>query len=322
MLTRDALIASLTTLRRATIAGQRAPYKPLTLLWALGRMSQEGMPDRLISFTQARDETSPLFGVFGRGGDHQVNPINPLWRLQNDCDGLLWECSTTAPAILTAEGIPSATELTRLSAKFGLSAAAFDLLKSDAELRIQSAHLLAAQVCPPDIWEDLFEAVRLPFDASADHLSFPISSSRTREVAHRVRRDPRFRAIVLDVYDGRCAICGTRPKVADRPFGIEAAHIRWVTENGPDEIRNGLALCVMHHRGLDRGAFTLTDAMKVEVSPYLERPNGSEVDNFWGFAGADIALPARTTHQPLREFVDWHRREVFRSTWKGESVLQ
>ena len=313
MLTRDALIASLTTLRRATIAGQRAPYKPLTLLWAIGRLGQEGAPDRLTSLQQARDETSRIFRVYGRGGEHQVNPINPLWRLQGDCDGMLWECSTTVPAVLTAEGIPSAAELERLHAKFGFSEAAFDLLKSDAELRAQSAHLLAAQVCPLDMWEDLFEAVRLPLDASAEHIKFPISSSRTREVARRVSRDPRFRSIVLDAYDGRCAICGTRPTVADKPFGVEAAHIRWVTEDGPDEIRNGLALCVMHHRGLDRGAFTLTDGMQVEISPHLERPNAADTDHFWRFAGVDIAMPARTVDRPLNEFVDWHRREVFRS---------
>jgi len=94
-------------------------------------------------------------------------------------------------------------------------------------------------------------------------------------------------------------------------LGIEEAHIHWVAEGGPDDVRNGLALCVMHHRGLDRGAFTLTDRLRVEISPHLHREQEAAAERFWSFDGCEIAVPGRPAHRPLESFIEWHRDEVF-----------
>ena len=40
-------------------------------------------------------------------------------------------------------------------------------------------------------------------------------------------------------------------------MGIEAAHIRWFNLCGPDVPDNGLALCALHYKLLDRGALGL-----------------------------------------------------------------
>ena len=37
-------------------------------------------------------------------------------------------------------------------------------------------------------------------------------------------------------------------------FGLEAAHITWHAGDGPDLVPNGLVLCTLHHKALDRGA--------------------------------------------------------------------
>ena len=36
--------------------------------------------------------------------------------------------------------------------------------------------------------------------------------------------------------------------------GIEAARVRWWAANGPDQIKNSMALCWLHHKLFDRGA--------------------------------------------------------------------
>ena len=43
-------------------------------------------------------------------------------------------------------------------------------------------------------------------------------------------------------YGDRCAVCG-----------VEAAHVMWLQAGGPDDVRNGLVLCALHHAAFDRG---------------------------------------------------------------------
>ncbi len=82
------------------------------------------------------------------------------------------------------------------------------------------------------------------------------SSTSPEELTRRVQlveimrafRDARFRPLVLQAYNNRCAICGTALKLVD------AAHIIPVSDpRGDDDITNGLALCRLHHAAYDTG---------------------------------------------------------------------
>jgi putative restriction endonuclease len=53
---------------------------------------------------------------------------------------------------------------------------------------------------------------------------------------------------------------------------LEAAHIKWHQAGGPDVETNGVALCVLHHRVFDLGAFTINSQLTILVS---EKANGS-----------------------------------------------
>src|SRR5437588_7846441 len=48
--------------------------------------------------------------------------------------------------------------------------------------------------------------------------------------------------------------------------GLDAAHIRWHQAGGPDREGNGLALCVLHHKLFDLGAFTVSPSGLLLVS--------------------------------------------------------
>ncbi len=225
----EAVVDACSDLRRATIRGRRAPYKPIVLLWAIGRLWEEqGTGERLVPFETARDQVVPIFEQFGQAARSRVDPIDPLWRLQRDAGGLLWECRTERPAILRRDGIPSASTLIDVDARFGLSEVVHELLRSDRRLRVQVIHLLATQVCPPELWPELFAATGHPGFASQESLLVPISTTRTREIAMRLSRSPRFRSEVLGAYEHRCAICRASPRLGERRFGFEAAHINWV----------------------------------------------------------------------------------------------
>lgn len=36
-------------------------------------------------------------------------------------------------------------------------------------------------------------------------------------------------------------------------MGLEAAHVQWHSQNGSDDVSNGLALCSLHHTLFDLG---------------------------------------------------------------------
>ena len=87
------------------------------------------------------------------------------------------------------------------------------------------------------------------------------------------KRDPSFRQRVLKAYVYRCAVCGFDVRLGSISIALDAAHIRWRQSGGPDEESNGLALCVLHHKTFDLGAFTVSGGV-VLVSDGAHGTNG------------------------------------------------
>jgi hypothetical protein len=61
--TRDELLGLLARLRRATVGGIRAPYKPLLLLWLFGRFAAAG--SSAAAYEEAGEPVSTLINGFG-----------------------------------------------------------------------------------------------------------------------------------------------------------------------------------------------------------------------------------------------------------------
>lgn len=113
------------------------------------------------------------------------------------------------------------------------------------------------------------------------------------------------RTKVLRAYEYKCAICGFDVHIDMNPIALEAAHIKWHNAGGPDDEINGLALCFLHHKLFDRGAFTLTDNFEIMVSDRVFVSCGF---NEWpmAFHGKRINPPKGTSYLPSLEFCDWH----------------
>jgi hypothetical protein len=71
------------------------------------------------------------------------------------------------------------------------------------------------------------------------------------------KRDPAFRQRVLKAYEYRDAVCGFDVRLCSVSIALDAAHIRWQQAGGPDDESNGLALCMLHHKTFDLGAFAV-----------------------------------------------------------------
>lgn len=125
--------------------------------------------------------------------------------------------------------------------------------------------------------------------------------------ASRLVRDVAFRDIVIDSYETCCAVCGD-PIRHDGLTELEAAHIVAVSEQGPDDPRNGMALCKRHHWAFDHGIFTITD--EYEIQSFLDGPDPhGEL-----LHGEVIHVPDQEERQPHEWYLRHHREK-----WAGES---
>ncbi len=120
--------------------------------------------------------------------------------------------------------------------------------------------------------------------------------------AVRVRLHQRaFRERVLEAYRRQCAFCSLRHEEL-----LDAAHIVPDAEPaGEALVRNGLALCTLHHAAFDRYFLGLRPDYVLEVrQDILEEHDGPTlVHAIQGLHGTRIIVPRQPNLQPARELV-------------------
>ena len=270
--------------------GQRAPHKPLLALYALGRCYRK--ESRLTRYSDVDKVLKKLLIEFGPTRKSYRTEF-PFWRLQNDGIWQLRGVEKVTPP--NASGDVRKAELLRFDVQGGFNEELYSVLFKDRNLVVEIARNLLEANFPPSIHEDILQAVGIDLE---------VVDSEFR------KRDPQFRDRVLKAYEYRCAVCGFDVRLGDSLVALEAAHIKWYQAGGPDEEVNGVALCSLHHKLFDRGAFTLTDSMHMRVS---ERAHGSMGFTEWlmAFHGKQIRPPQRLTYYPESTFIEWHVSEVF-----------
>jgi len=275
-------------------ADEREPHKPLLLLLALSRLQQGG--DRPVSFSDVQQRLDHLLRQFGppRKAYH---PEYPFWRLQNDG---LWQVTSATPLKSRASNTdPLKSELIEKRAEGGFSEPVWRLLKADPRLVDSIIRMILAAHFPDSIHEDILSYVGLSLlsDAAAPRSKAP--------------RDSRFAEDVLRAYGRCCAVCGYDVRIGgSSDLGLEAAHIKWHQAGGSDDVPNGLALCTIHHKALDRGAIGISEELRVLVSCDV---SGRSVKQWFdSFIGKALGTPGRSDWLPAAEYVRWHRQQVFR----------
>jgi putative restriction endonuclease len=269
---------------------QRAPHKPLLVLYALGRW-QRGLAE--VTFREAEPELAALLREFGppRRSDH---PEQPFWRLQRD--GVWAVHAPEAMPLKAGDTIPRVGALRSPEVRAGFTQEVRDALAADPSRVAAIASRLLEEHFPESLHQDILDAVGLTLDTGGK--------------GHR--RDPAFRERVLKAYEYRCAVCGFDVRLGTMSIALDAAHIRWHQAGGPDIEGNGLALCVLHHKTFDLGAFTVKEGV-VLVS---DRAHGTAGFEEWLMAhhGRPLRDPQRPDWRPEPGHLAWHGREVF----KGE----
>ena len=248
-----------------------------------------------------------------------VHTEYPFWRMRNDG---VWEIDRPELVSTTAgSGDALKSSLIRQDIRGGLLEEDYVAFRREPLLAWRIAESLIDAHFPESYRDDILRATGVDTVLGRVQPSRQASAGEERgvydlgfEVSRRRKRHSGFSDAVLDAYRGRCAVCAFDVRVAGKGVAVEAAHIHWHRDAGPANVRNGLALCVLHHRLFDRGAFTLSAGdLTIFVAQDVA---GSGFDESLGrFKGKlPCVLPSDERDVPAPQYLRWHHNEVFRGT--------
>jgi len=296
------LLTTFARIRMAPAGAGRAVHKPLLVLFWLARL-ERGEP-RLARFADVEGKFKQLLTEFGSANSPNTRQL-PFWHMCNDADGHVWELQTESGIqIQTLGACPGLGWFQQNDVRAGFAMPIDEQLRHHADLRAALARQLLINHFSETLHADI--ATQLGLDIDVDS-----AAAATGQPVRK--RNPGFRDRVLRAYEYRCCICGFDLRIGNMTAGLEAAHIQWFTAAGPDIESNGLAMCALHHKIFDLGAFTVEPAnMTIVFSQNLQLGDSTKA-NLLSHHGAGIIQPQSKSYAPLREYLEWHAKWVFKS---------
>jgi putative restriction endonuclease len=278
-----------------TVRGKRlvrAVHKPLLTLMMLAR-AQDGKSNEI----RYRDIDEPLTKALREFGPPRrtVHPEYPFWYLQNDG---FWVIRDAARFKGGAGGQPTRRALIDGDAVAVVPAELWTELQRNPGLHLDLALEILHAFWPESVHDIIASELGLDLDPLA---TLPVTRTR----------DPEFRAAVLRAYERRCAICGFQARLGHAFIGLEAAHIYFRVDGGPNVVNNGLLLCSLHHKAFDLGAIGVARDRRILVSQDLDgnAPARRFLVAYSGRPIQDTQVPA---DRPGAAFLRWHEKNVFR----------
>ncbi|WP_250297825.1 HNH endonuclease [Streptomyces sp. A 4/2] len=253
-LRRDDVFHALSSLKTHTKDRRPSRHKPITLLWAIGRLAVE--QDRMVEWQTFHDEVGPLLRDFGLP-ESRVTPEYPFWHLRSSG---LWDVQGMEDQNAT----PTPSELTAARASAGLHKDAAKVLRRSLA-RADAVGLICSKYLGDVDREEVLERVGLAGYASASG-ELPDGGRGDGTVRRRsgtstqLDRDSRLVEKIKVMYEHACQVCGSRVETRYSHYS-EAAHIRGLgrPHNGPDQLSNLLCLCPNHHVEFDRLAIYIDE---------------------------------------------------------------
>ena len=291
---REEILERFKKLRIWKRAGERAPHKPLLVLYAIGKMQR--CENRLIPYSEVDTDLGILLREFGPKRTY-YRPKYPFLHLQTD---KVWEIPDATEIFHESYEDVRKSDLLNHNVSGGFPENIACKLRNDSELVLEIIQCLLNAHFPTSFHDDILQSVGI---------EYPLQTSTPPT------RDPKFREKILKAYEFKCAICGFDVRLHNQPVALEASHIKWRQAKGPDTEVNGLALCSLHHKLFDRGAYTLSQELEVLVS---DEAHGSVGFQEWlkNFHGNKINFPQRQTYYPDGDFIGWHVKEVFKGEYR------
>src|SRR6185437_3435942 len=191
-------------------------------------------------------------------------------------------------------------------------------LKKDDGSTNKGAFGRAVRLIPDDEFDRILKAGYAPIlrespglEAASYEISEPTVPFERPVVEMMVSRPFRERSFMHNVraaYSNQCAMTGLRLINGGGRPEVQAAHIQPVASNGPDSVRNGLALSGTVHWMFDRGLISVGDDYKILVSKNHVPEDAIRLLNQNG----SINLPKDQTLYPNAHYLKFHRDVIFK----------
>lgn len=173
----------------------------------------------------------------------------------------------------------------------------------------------SVRLIPKDEFDQIFQAGFLAKPEAweiADRVAEPVPEYVIRpmveQVSMRKFRDVAFRRHVRSAYANTCAVTGLRLINGGGRPEVQAAHIRPVEADGPDTVRNGIALTGTAHWLFDRGLLSFDDNYDVLLSP---RGVPEDLHKLI-LPDRKLRVPANPDLRPHATYLAWHREHCFK----------
>lgn len=184
----------------------------------------------------------------------------------------------------------------------------------DAIWQAGFAHVLGHQERPrpnPDPPEQPYPAiVGFAEDQQAYEADEPFDQDRKilEQLVSRPFRDKAFSSAIKDAYRDTCAVTGLKIINGGGRSEVQAAHIKPVAMQGPDSVRNGVALSGTVHWMFDRGLISIDE----DYSILLAKDRVPDSVERLLVGPRRLILPERQDLRPHPKFLTFHRNEIFK----------
>ena len=142
-----------------------------------------------------------------------------------------------------------------------------------------------------------------------EQMPFEIPREIVTQISRRPFRDRAFSSTVKAAYADTCAFSGIRLINGGGRSEVQAAHIRPVMDNGPDSLRNGLALSGTMHWMFDCGLVSVDDDYSLLL---VEKAIPDNVLRLFNNDRQLILQNVPERGRPHPQFLRYHRDHVFK----------
>ena len=278
-----------------------SPHKPLTIIYALNKILKG---HRWIEFNRDRKELEEFIEKFIPA---KPNCLYPLWRLQNDNKKeAIWAVNTAlAP---NKSGDISVTQATESNLKAGFIDSTYEWFANN----LGFVQFFIGEIIEDNFPETLEEEIIIALGLDLEVPQIVTTEIVTRTI-NQAKRDPLFPKKVMQAYDYRCGFCQLKIYQNQKPFPMEAAHIKWKARGGECHETNGLSLCPTHHYTFDKGVWSLDQNLEIILNPSVLIDQTADLF-FAPFLGRNIIRAILDKKlAPSEEYVEWHRTNIFKS---------
>jgi len=244
-------LSKIKTLKTWSNKGNRSPHKPLLILYALGLLVNG--KEKLL-YKESVEDLKRLLIAFGPHRKIQ-QPRYPFVRLISDG---IWDLNTNLEIQKNKDYTDNSLIENNTSGSFTTE------VRNELSSKPNLINTVIQYLLDRNFPESLHREILLSCGLNSMQYTFE----------QRRKRDPKFREIVFKEYRYSCAVCNYSLRIGNSIAGLEAAHVKWHALDGPDEINNGIALCSLHHKLFDLGAFTIESNYNILISDFVNNDVG------------------------------------------------